>query len=222
VLIQEREASLRLIRQHDHALLAGALASMWRTEDRASLPIRTVLASALHDAVWREEDRAPRFDPVRGRPFDFITVPVERKRIFVEEGVRALVALDPGVAALVQAHHEALAEGFEVDPGSQLAWVRLFDNLSLLACLTAPGSLVASRPRWLSARFPPPEGPELSASWRGDALVLSAAPFDGPLAYALPYRDLPRVTYRDSHDLQEAWEAAPEQELRVEIVSGVG
>jgi hypothetical protein len=220
VLIQEREASLRLIRQHDHALLAGGLASAWRTQDRAPLPIRTVLASALHDAVWREEDRAPRFDPERGRPFDFITIPAGRKRSLVEQGVRALAELDPEVAALVKDHHQALAERLELDPGTQLAWVRLFDNLSLLACLTAPGSLEAARPRWLSAQLSPPHGPEFSASWRGDALVLFPAPFAGALVHALPYRDLPRVAYRDGRHLQEAWEAAPEQVWRVEIVSG--
>jgi hypothetical protein len=219
VLIQEREDAFRLIRQHDHALLSGALASGWSTREGAPLPIGTILASALHDAVWQAEDEAPRFDPERGRPFDFITIPVARKRSFVEEGVRAIARVHPEVAALVRDHHHALAEGLEVDPDSQLAWVRLFDNLSLLACLTAPGSVDASRPPWLHSHFTPPTGPELHATWRGDELALSRAPFALALAHTLPYRDLPRRRYRDALELQTAWDASPEEHWHVEIVS---
>jgi hypothetical protein len=218
VLIQEREGALRLIRQHDHALLAGALAGAWRTEEGGCLPVRTVLASALHDCVWREEDRTPRFDPARARPYDFLTLPAPRKRSFVDHGVRALAAADPRVAELVRDHHHALAEGLAVDPVSQLAWVRLFDNLSLLVCLTPPGSLASAHPRWLDTRFAPPAGRELSASWRGETLALSNAPWAGALWHPLPYRDLPRRRYRDAADLEAAWSDAPEQEWRIEIV----
>jgi hypothetical protein len=217
VLIQERDDGLRLIRQHEHALLAGALAAKWSTRHGRPLPLRTVLASALHDSVWQEEDEHPRLDPARGRPFDFTTIPLERKRELIDRGVRTLARVDAVVAALVLDHHRALLDGLEVEPTSELAWVRFVDNLSLLACLTPPGSLESSRPRWISPRLTSPDGEALSASWRQGRLVLSPAPFSEPLQHVLPYRDIPRRVFEQEDDLRRAWDDAPEQHWRLEI-----
>jgi hypothetical protein len=220
MLIQHREHTYRLIRQHDHALLAGALALAWRTADGETLAPRTTLATALHDAVWIEEDQLPRLDPATGAPHDFTTIPAETKRAFVERGVVSLASVEPAVAELVGAHHRALAEGAPVDPGTALAWVRFFDNLSLFICLTPPGT--TTHPRWLSWRtLDAPDGAALSLAWAGpDSLTIAPYAFGAPATVTLPFRDLPRRRFESQEDLNHAWEHAPEQQWSVVLTWG--
>jgi hypothetical protein len=223
MLIQRRERAIRLIRQHDHALLSGVLAFAWRAGTGRGPGWRTALATALHDAVWLEEDRRPRFDPGTGMPHDFTTVSASHKRDLVDSGLRRLRAAEPEVAALVQEHHASLAESTQVDPGSELAWLRFFDNLSLFACLTPPGSLVAAHPPWLnSAALRPPDGGSLTATWRnGDELVLSPFPFGSSfIAAEVAYRDLPSGRFADDAALQDAWDRAATRRWRLTLSDG--
>jgi hypothetical protein len=218
MLVQRRGGALRLIRQHDHALLAGALAFCWRAADGGALSARTALATALHDAVWIAEDEQPRLDVASGAPHDFTSLPGSEKRRFVERGLARMGQVDPDAAALVGAHHRALAEGVQVDPASELAWLRFFDNLSLFICLTAPGSLPDARPGWLTAeRIVPPTG-SLELRWTGDArLGLAPFPFGAPFSLAVPYRDLPVQRYRTAAELSDAWNAAAEERWLLEL-----
>ena len=217
MLIQHRDHVFRLIPQHEHALLAGALAFAWRTADGEGLPARTALAAALHDVVWIEEDRLPRLDAATGAPHDFATIPPETKRAFVERGVRSLAAVEPAVAELIADHHHALAAGTPVKTTSPLAWVRFFDNLSLFVCLTPPGT--SSNPPWLSVRtLVPPVGPPVSLSWsQPDALSIGPYPFGAPFRTSLPFRDLPRRRFESQESLGRAWEEAEEQEWTVTL-----
>jgi hypothetical protein len=209
MLTQHREDVLRLIRQHDHALLAGALAFAWRGPDGAGIPWTTALATALHDVVWMEEDRIPRVDPVTGAPYDFTTLPPALKRAFVDAGVERLATLDPEVAALVSAHHRTLATRASVDPDPPLAWLRFFDNLSLFLCLTAPGT--TSIPPWLSDSLTPPA--PLTLRWLGpDSVGVRPYPFGAPVRGVLPYRDVPRRRYPDQGALSRAWNDATTHE----------
>ena len=220
MLVQERQTALRLVRQHDHALLAGQLAAAWALGGNRTRWI-TVLATAWHDVVWQEEDRAPRLDPRSGRPHDFTTLPAERKRAFVEEGMARLEALDPAVATLVAQHHRALAGSPAQDPAPDLPWLRFFDDFSLFICLSPPGSLAEGRPPWLGPeRLRPPHGGALSVTWEGeDTLLVQPYPFaTAPLQLLIPYRDLPRRGYSGQRDLQEAWEAAPERSWALSLV----
>ena len=47
MLIQQRARVLRLIRQHDHALLSGSLAFAWRSERES--PLAPSILTALGD-----------------------------------------------------------------------------------------------------------------------------------------------------------------------------
>src|SRR5688572_12087398 len=123
MLLQRRADTFRLIRQHDHGMLAGALAFAWRGESRGP-GWTTALATALHDVVWQERDQRPHLDPSSGAPEDFVTIHPAEKARFVALGVGRLTALASELGALVGAHHRALAEGTPVDPHSALAWLR--------------------------------------------------------------------------------------------------
>ena len=213
MLVQERQGTLRLIRQHDHALLAGELAAAWRGEERGERPdLRVVLATSLHDALWREADLRPRLDRSSGRPHDFTSFPEAEKTVMVEAGVQRLAAVEPGVAELVARHHRTLTEGTS-EAAPDLSWLRFFDNLSLFVCLTPPGSVEAARPPWLSEKLRrPPSGTGLVTSWvDDDLLTLRPFPFEGEaLRLRVRCRDIPGRSYRSDEELAEAWASAPE------------
>jgi hypothetical protein len=218
MLVQRREHVFRLIRQHDHALLAGALAFAWRLDHGGTLSMNTALATALHDVVWRDEDQRPRLNPDAGAPHDFVSIPPRVKQAFIQRGVEHIDALDTEVAHLIAAHHRTLADGTPVEPDSELAWLRFFDNLSLFVCLTPPGSLSELHPRWLGSPLRiPPRGAVLSLRWtRADELTLEPFPFGARFSVSLPYRDLPSGTY-DEEGLARAWSRSAEARWTVSL-----
>ena len=219
MLVQPRTGGVRLVTQHDHALASGAMAAAWRGHAKgAPLPPTLVVACALHDVVWREEDARPSLDTETGRPLDFIHFPTQRKRTFTEAGLAALEAVEPEVGRLVRLHHETL--GSDVEPTRALAWVRLFDRLSLHACLTSPGSLEVHRPPWLGPRTPAPDGTVLRLAWDGeDTLRVDPWPFaDDALALDIPHRDLPDGPWASDEELRDAWHDAEVAHGRVVLV----
>lgn len=210
MLVQRRPGACRLITQHQHGLIAGVLAGAWRGPPRPTgLPPVTVLAAALHDVVWREEDRAPRFDPERNLPYDFATLPSDVKHPMLDRGLEALGAVEPRVAALVRAHHMALLEGGE--PSDEEAkWVAFLDVLALRICLTPPDVDGEAVPSWLAgAALIPPGGDRLEMRWHTPSVAtFSPFPFPGPeLVLHIPYRDLPHRSFHDARSLEQAWVA---------------
>jgi len=212
MLIQERPLGLRLIRQHDHGLLAGEIASHWQLGGQR-LPWPTILATSLHDVVWVDQDLHPRLDPGTGRPYDFLTIPSATRRPFLELGLTRLQAVEPELAGLVKAHHDALASTTAPDPSSEAAWVGFFDHLSLFVCLTEPGSIPDSHPPWLPFPRATPTGEVVDARWRSESRVaLSPYPFGpGRLEVAVPYRELASRRFETACMLRDAWDAAPER-----------
>lgn len=134
MLVQPRGDRLRLIRQHDHALVAGELAAAWRGPGGGTgrLPFRTVLATALHDLAWRGLDEAPRLDPDTGRPFAFHDHPLDEKLAAYRRGVDRMEAISPWIGLAGSLHFASFleggeAEGFLVAEGERQA--RLADRL---------------------------------------------------------------------------------------------
>lgn len=124
MLVQRRGRTLRLVRQHDHAMAAGRMAHAWRGlgprgrrgpadgpgaagagSDGGRLPFRLVLAVALHDVAWRELDRRPRLDPERGRPFGFDEHPLAEKLEAYRRGLDEMEAVDPWLGLLGSLHY---------------------------------------------------------------------------------------------------------------------
>ncbi len=119
MLVQELDDRLRLIRQQDHAQLAGALAHAWRVPadggGRESaggagaggepLPYRVAWATGVHDAAWTGLDRRPLLDPDSGRPYDFHRLPLERKLGPYRDGIERISDLDPYAGLQVSRHY---------------------------------------------------------------------------------------------------------------------
>lgn len=224
MLVQLRENGLRLIRQHDHALLAGRLAAAWQLPPAGPVPWSTVLAVSLHDAMWISEDRGPRLDRSTGRPHDFASFPARLKRPMIADGVDRLRRVVPELGSAVADHHRALAEGPGPAPDPVLTRIRFFDVLSLVLCLTPPGS--RQPPSWLVD--PPPVAPDgfvlPRVVWRDpDTAALSPWPFPrlrDPQEWNVPFRDLPGGPWATGAELEAAWRQAPDARWPLRLAPG--
>lgn len=105
MLVQVRRDRLLLVRQHDHALAAGRLASAWRGRSGELLPFRTVLATGLHDLAWRRLDDEPRWNPATGRPFAFHEHPLDEKLEAYARGLDRMEAVSPWVGLTGSLHY---------------------------------------------------------------------------------------------------------------------
>lgn len=195
MLVQPRPDGTRMIRQHDHALMAGGIAGGWTgaAGEAAGLPFRVVLATALHDLSWRELDAEPLLDPGSGRPRAFDEYPLEAKLSAYRAGLNRTEEISRYVALLGSLHYasfltEDRAGGFlaaeeerrerlrselgrrapERRVRGDLAWLKFFDGLSIRLCLTAPEAVEEELPPWLDPGAPlePPAGePPLRLRW---------------------------------------------------------
>lgn len=112
MLVQARGDRLRLIRQHDHALAAGALARAWRgpAAEAPGLPFRVILATGLHDLAWRELDAEPLYDPERRRPYLFDDVPLPRKLAAYRAGLSRMEEISPWAGLLGSLHYASFLD----------------------------------------------------------------------------------------------------------------
>lgn len=127
MLVQELDGRLRLIRQQDHAQLAGALAHAWRAPPDGGesapgsgaggepLPYRVVWATGVHDAGWTGLDRRPVLDPGAGRPYDFHRLPLERKLGPYRGGIERISDLDSYAGLQVSRHYCSFLDGASGD-----------------------------------------------------------------------------------------------------------
>jgi hypothetical protein len=234
MIVQKRREFLRLIRQHDHALASGRLALEWAGNGDAPEPLshETVLGVSLHDVGWSRADDTPRWDPVTGGVVGFETFPVEERAALYEEGL-AFVERVHGWSALLCTLHYAgfgVSEDFrrrqdarlarlraavcptEADDARarrDLAFLRWFDDLSLVACLTGPLSL--EPPAWLdTARLTSgPDGIAREVRWADEStLAIDPFPFRVPVTLEIPCRDLPG-RLDDAEALRRGWDSAP-------------
>lgn len=121
MIIQHRtDATIRIITQHDHGLLSGEIAHIWRDANTGeALHHRLVLAITLHDLAWRYDDSPDlsiMWDQAKGLPHDFITMPTAQKLLMYAKGIDELEGVDPYTALLLSHHYSA----FIKDPKGQL------------------------------------------------------------------------------------------------------
>jgi hypothetical protein len=246
MIVQKRRESLRLIRQHDHALASGRLALEWAGNGDAPEPLshETILGVSLHDVGWSRADEAPRWDPATGGVVGFETFPLEERAALYEEGL-AFVERVHGWSAMLCALHYAgfgVSEDFRRRQDARIerlraavcgteadnvrarrdhAFLRWFDDLSLIACLTGP--LALEPPAWLStARLEDgPDGVVRETRWIDEStLAVHPFPFRRPVGLEIPCRDLPEKL-RDAVALQRAWDAAPWRRHQVLVAASV-
>ncbi len=113
MIIRRVGQGLLSIAQPDHARLAGVFAESWRDGAGPSL----VAASHHHDDGWIDWEKAPTVDD-RGRPHDFLTIPMDDRVAVYRRGIDLLAATDRAAGLLTSLHFgRLLAEGLEALEG---------------------------------------------------------------------------------------------------------
>jgi Protein of unknown function (DUF3891) len=196
------------ITQPDHAAFAAELLSLWRAEGLPDHPRRAELLFAVreHDNGWREADAAPRWNPERQRPHDFLTMPQAARIEVWERGVARFAASHPYAALLITRHARRLYR----DRRGEEEWSALLETLDELerglAEATGAGEEeIAGDDRLLdradtlslaacSRRNDPFERHGVRARLAGNTLELAPFPLAGATTFRIPCR---RIAVRD-------------------------
>lgn len=106
MIVVPRGGRLLLVRQLDHAALAGVVAGAWGNAgfERPHPVGPVVLAASRHDEGWREWDDQIRYDPARKRPLSFLDVDIEDYVSLYARGIRRIADLDPYAGLLAGMH----------------------------------------------------------------------------------------------------------------------
>jgi hypothetical protein len=232
MIVRSTGDSLQLIRQPDHAHLAGRI--MQDVLMLAEHPRRGAILHAIaeHDNGWAEEDVAPMLNVENGRVYDFVTAPADTRQRVWPRGVGRL-ARDPWAAALVAQHALTVYDRYHHDPewreffgeierlretyrnrrGGSMAelaadyrYVRLGDLVSLVFCTG-----------WTEEqRFA-----EWTVRGAGTKVVVTPDPFGGrTIPIDVTARVIPGQSFQSSVELEVAWSQAKTTTLRGETAGG--
>ena len=106
MILQEKGDQLVLIRQTDHAALAGFFAREWGNElFKRPEPFEAFrLAVSEHDNGWREWELAPHIDPKTRLPYSFMSLPTEEHMQLYQRGIERVVKANRYAGLLVSLH----------------------------------------------------------------------------------------------------------------------
>lgn len=106
MIIREQGDQLLLIRQTDHAFLAGFLAKEWGNDEFPQPePFQSFcLAVGEHDNGWAEWELQPALDEKSRMPYSFMSVPTDEHIGLYQRGIERLVKVDHYAALLVSMH----------------------------------------------------------------------------------------------------------------------
>lgn len=106
MIVQPRDGQLLLIRQTDHAALAGVFAEHWGNATFAvPSPRDEVIAAAVHhDDGWLLWETAPHVDPATRRPYQFTSLPITEHVAFYRAGIERILAQVPYAGLLTVLH----------------------------------------------------------------------------------------------------------------------
>lgn len=106
MIIQEQGDQLILIRQTDHAVLAGFLArALGNKVFSRPEPFESFcLAAAEHDNGWSEWEMLPELDLKAFAPYNFMSIPTEEHIALYQRGIERVVRADRYAGLLVSMH----------------------------------------------------------------------------------------------------------------------
>ena len=106
MIIQEQGDHLILIRQTDHAMLAGFFArNLGNKLFNRPEPFESFcLAAAEHDNGWNEWELLPQIDPKTFTPYNFMSIPTEEHIALYQRGIERVVRVDHYAGLLVSMH----------------------------------------------------------------------------------------------------------------------
>ena len=233
IVVTEQDTWL-FITQPDHAAFAAELMSLWRAEGVPEHPRRAALLFAVreHDNGWREADAAPRWNPERRQPHDFLTMPREARIEIWERGVSRFAGEHPEAALLITRHARRLHR----DRRGQEVWDGLLETLDELelGLIEATGSTeeeIAADDRLLDRAdllslaacngwTDPFERHGVRARLRDGTLGLDPFPLAGATTFRIPCRRIPVRDYGGDAALGGELVAARWGEMKVRVGPG--
>jgi hypothetical protein len=241
MIVQKRHSETRLISQHDHGILSGQFAARWvepETEER--LDDVLILTAELHDYAWTDIDRSIRHWREPDQPADFLTYPEDEKLVIYQRGIEELGQMHPYAGLLLSYHYtaftseerapmfikrqKAMREQFRqdcrdrgFDPSNaekDFELLKLLDVLSLIICVTPPGSDEEYWPFWLNPSHLL-EKFNFETKWKNGSLQIDPFPFDQVIETQVPYRTLDATDRKERPIYLEELDAGL-QDVRVE------
>mgnify|MGYP001501604035 CR=1 FL=1 len=200
-----------LIKQHDHALLAGEMASYAGNPPFAPSTYRTIATAALHDASWRESD-----EKFHDNPYPFANYPISQKLKLYKKGIDLMEQIDEYIALLTSLHYTAFFQPNGTDEIRQFLLgekrrqeklrakfpdenielahqqLQMWDNFSLYVCLNKPGVQKENEHPWFKngIRAVDASGKPIivEARWLdGQTVAFSPFPFVKTWTATIPY-----------------------------------
>jgi hypothetical protein len=106
MIIQDQGQQLAVIRQTDHAILAGFFAREWGNElfTRPEPFGSFKLAVAEHDNGWSEWELNPQIDGATFAPYSFMSIPTAEHIEIYKRGIDRIVQADPYAGLLTTMH----------------------------------------------------------------------------------------------------------------------
>ncbi len=182
MIIRESTRGFVMVRQHDHALLAGDIALHFRKEFFSS-PVffeETMQAVYQHDRSWIYMDDVPLWNDLHQAPMAFMEYPALPKITFYKIGLDEIEAMNAYAGLLCSLHYTSFFSqplrqeekdwlAYEQDRQSKLRataqvsdeallllhfqLLQLCDNLSLYVCLNKPGIEKSQEHPWYRQGF---------------------------------------------------------------------
>lgn len=233
IVVTEQDTWL-FITQPDHAAFAAELMSLWRAEGLPDHPRRAALLFAVreHDNGWREEDAAPRWNPERRQPHDFLTLPREARIEIWQRGVSRFAGEHPDAALRITRHARRLFQ----DRRGDEAWDSLLETLDelesgLIEATWATEEEIAADDRLLDRAdrlslavcngwTEPFESHGIRARLCDGTLALDPFPLAGATTFRIPCRRIPVRDYGGDAALGGELVAARWGEMKVRVGPG--
>lgn len=122
-----RDAHLMLIRQSDHAFLAGFFAREWGNDQFTKPQPNASFRFAVeeHENGWGDWEIQPALDPKTRLPFSFMSIPTADHIALYQKGIERIVKVDHYAALLASMHAAGLYDRARATmPGYSAKYVR--------------------------------------------------------------------------------------------------
>src|SRR6266446_6170495 len=212
----ERDSQLLVIRQTDHAFLAGFFAREWGNEKftKPQPNASFCLAVAEHDNGWSEWELEAILDAKTRLPFSFMSIPTATHIALYQKGIERVVKVDHYAGLLASMHASVLYDRtratmpFMEEPliHANVARLEALDRLSLHFCLNPQQDAI------VDAVPVNDQGEESDLELHGEgANMVTIAPYPfrrEPLAFSVMARRVPKRIYASDGDFQMTLAAA--------------
>src|SRR6267154_2484523 len=221
----ERDPQLLVIRQTDHAFLAGFLARQWGNEKFAKPQPHAsfCLAVAEHDNGWSEWELEAILDAKTRLPFSFMSIPTATHIALYQKGIERVVKVDHYAGLLASMHASVLYDRTRATmPGFSAKYVKNEEShianefvqqlrLQQLRLKVDLRGNPATKP-FMDAVPVNDQGEESDLELHGEgANVVTIAPYPfrrEPLAFSIMARRVPKRIYASDGDFQNTLAAA--------------